>query len=96
MPLNVDRTSIGLAQASMHEHPLERPGRTNVATVQDGTTETGDVALDVRVTRGTYEDVTNLARAEELVKAIRGDSIAALRGLHAGIDPNRAAALLAD
>jgi len=96
MPLNVDRTSIGLAQASMHEHALERPDRTKAPAVQDGTTETGDVTLDVRVARGAFEDVTNMARAEVLVHSLLGESIAALRGLHSGVDANRAAALLAD
>ena len=46
--------------------------------------------------RGQHEEVTHLARAEELVQRVLGDSIASLRNLHAGIDPNRVAALLAD
>ena len=36
MPLNVDRTSIGLTQAQLHEHALERPeARRAAAQAQD-------------------------------------------------------------
>ncbi len=98
MPLNVDRTSIALHQSTMHEHALERTERAakEAAGVQTTSTDTADVKLDVRVTTAGHEELTHLDRAEQLVKMLRADAISALRGLHAGIDPNRAAALLAD
>ena len=96
MPLNVDRTSIGLAQAHLHEHALERPEARRAAAQQLDAEVSGDVALDVRVSRGEHEDVTHLARAEELVQRVLGDSISSLRNLHSGLDANRVAALLAD
>ena len=96
MPLNVDRTSIGLTQAQLHEHALERPEARRAAAQAQDAQVNGDVALDVRVNRGEHEDVTHLARAEALAQRVLGDSIASLRNLHAGLDPNRVAALLAD
>ena len=96
MPLNVDRTSIGLTQAQLHEHALERPEARRAAAQAQDAEVSGDVTLDVRVSRGQHEEVTHLARAEELAQRVLGDSIASLRNLHAGIDPNRVAALLAD
>ena len=96
MPLNVDRTSIGLTQAQLHEHALERPEARRAAAQAQDAAVNGDVALDVRVSRGEHEDVTHLARAEALAQRVLGDSIASLRNLHAGLDPNRVAALLAD
>ena len=96
MPLNVDRTSIGLTQAQLHEHALERPEARRAAAQAQDAPVNGDVALDVRVSRGEHEDVTYLARAEELAQRVLGNSIASLRNLHAGLDPNRVAALLTD
>jgi hypothetical protein len=98
MPLNVDRTSIGLHQATLHEHALERTDRAAkaAATAQTASTATADVNLDVRIATGAHEELSQVDQAEKLVQLLRADAISALRGIHTGIDSARAAALLAD
>ena len=98
MPLNVHRASIGLHQAAMHEFALERADRAARAAEEAPTAaaQGPDVHLDVRLASQEQHEVMQFARAEQLVQSLRADTIGALRGLHAGLDPNRVAALLAD
>src|SRR5262245_60457958 len=85
MPLHVDRTSIGLDAALLHEHAMERASRTDVATDDPAALAAGDVALDVRLGTSSAE-VIDIARAETLARTLRADAIAQLRGVHAPID----------
>jgi len=95
--LHVDRSTIQLDQGQRREWALDRSAgdvRTGRPAAEVATDE-GAVAVAGLGASSHHVELKAVAEAEELVRRIL-EGGASLRGAHAGIDPARAARLIAD